>query len=284
MWTKSREVPNRGRCPRHTGARGRAVAAVMAHFPASVPPNGVVRVRVEEYEKLMGSMLEEAERRIAEAVDARDRAVAEAQSLRSALEASERRESSSAQKFETWRAALVDAAAEELAVETTRWRAVVAEKDAAIAALSLSEGSGASTVRSSGGDSNAEETRVSPRGGVASSGHAPGGGSEPRDGEEGERSSATPAGTPPRAGAHRRNRSLSAAPVAESPAALVDAARKAEASAKVRAAAAATIDEGDARLAAARSDRGSSGAGGLSTDPERKEARTETTFGFWSFW
>ena len=253
----------------------------MAHFPATSPPGGVVRVRVEEYEKLMGSMLEEAERRIAEAVEARDRAVAEAESLRSALEASERRESSSARKFETWRTALVDAAADELAVETERWRAVVAEKDAAIAALSA--GTTTDALPSGGDGSNGETTRGSPGGG--SSGGAPGGArASSRDGEDEARAFATPAATPPRRdrGTHKRDRSRSAAPVAESPAAHVDAARKAEASAKVRAAAA----EVDARLAiAARSSGGGLEAGGSSRgEPERKDERTESLFGFWPFW
>ena len=278
--TKSREVPIRGRGLRHTGARGWAVAAVMAHSPANGHPGGVVRVRVEEYEKLMGSMLEEAERRIAEADEARDRAVAEAESLRSALEASERRESSSARKFETWRTALVDAAADELAVETERWRAVVAEKDAAIAALSA--GTTTDALPSGGDGSNGETTRGSPGGG--SSGGAPGGArASSRDGEDEARAFATPAATPPRRdrGTHKRDRSRSAAPVAESPAAHVDAARKAEASAKVRAAAA----EVDARLAiAARSSGGGWKRGDrLGVNPSERTSGPSRCSGFGRF-
>ena len=282
--TKSREVPIRGRGLRHTGARGWAVAAGMAHSPANGHPGGVVRVRVEEYEKLMGSMLEEAERRIAEADEARDRAVAEAESLRSALEASERRQTSSARKFETWRAALVDAAADELAVETRRWRAVVAEKDAAIGALMTNTrraGAGAATdtgttAGANGREPNERET-VPPRVGPAI-----------RDAEEEEEArSVAPLATTPsraRAGTHKRDRSMSAAPVAESPAALGDAARKAEASAKMRAA---TIrGETLERSGAVRTEGGGSGAGGSSTSTtsERKDERTETSFGFWPFW
>ena len=283
--TKSREVPIRGRGLRHTGARGWAVSAVMAHSPANGHRGGVVRVRVEEYEKLMGSMLEEAERRIAEADEARDRAVAEAESLRSALEASERRQASSARKFETWRAALVDAAADELAVETRRWRAVVAEKDAAIGALMTNTrraGAGAATdtgttAGANGREPNERET-VPPRVGPAI-----------RDAEEEEEArSVAPLATTrrARAGTHKkkRDRSMSAAPVAESPAAFGDAARKAEASAKMRAATA--RGETLERSGAVLSEKEGSGAGGSSTSTtsERKDERTETSFGFWPFW
>ena len=289
--TKSREVPIRGRGLRHTGARGWAVSAVMAHSPANGHPGGVVRVRVEEYEKLMGSMLEEAERRIAEADEARDRAVAEAESLRSALEASERRQASSARKFETWRAALVDAAADELAVETRRWRAVVAEKDAAIGALMTNTrraGAGAATdtgttAGANGREPNERET-VPPRVGPAIRDAE-----EEEEEEEEEARSVAPLATTPRrarAGTHKkkRDRSISAAPVAESPAALGDAARKAEASAKMRAA---TVrGETLERSGAVLSEKEGSGAGGSSTSTtsERKDERTETSFGFWPFW
>ena len=303
--TKSREVPIRGRGLRHTGARGWAVAAVMAHSPANGHPGGVVRVRVEEYEKLMGSMLEEAERRIAEADEARDRAVAEAESLRSALEASERRQTSSARKFETWRAALVDAAADELAVETRRWRAVVAEKDAAIGALMTNTrrvgagaATGAGTTAGANGREPNEQNTVPPRsprrGGVSSGnnrsvrsvGVRPASRDAEEEEEEEARAVASLATTPSRAraGTHKRDRSMSAAPVAESPAALGDAARKAEASAKMRAA---TIrGETLERSGAVRTEGGGSGAGGSSTSTtsERKDERTETSFGFWPFW
>ena len=302
--TKSREVPIRGRGLRHTGARGWAVAAVMAHSSANGHPGGVVRVRVEEYEKLMGSMLEEAERRIAEADEARDRAVAEAESLRSALEASERRQTSSARKFETWRAALVDAAADELAVETRRWRAVVAERDAAIGALMTNTrragagaATGAGTTAGANGREPNEQNTVPPRsprrGGVSSGNNRSNGvrpasrdAEEEEEEEEEERAVASLATTPSRAraGTHKRDRSMSAAPVAESPAALGDAARKAEASAKMRAA---TIrGETLERSGAVRTEGGGSGAGGSSTSTtsERKDERTETSFGFWPFW
>jgi hypothetical protein len=77
---------------------------------------------------------------------------------------------------------------------------------------------------------------------------------------------------------------MSAAPVAESPAALGDAARKAEASAKMRAATA--RGETLERSGAVLSEKEGSGAGGSSTSTtsERKDERTETSFGFWPFW
>jgi hypothetical protein len=254
----------------------------------------VVRVRVEEYEKLMGSMLEEAERRIAEADEARDRAVAEAESLRSALEASERRQTSSARKFETWRAALVDAAADELAVETRRWRAVVAEKDAAIGALMTNTrragagaATGAGTTAGANGREPNEQNTVPPRsprrGGVSSGNNRSNGvrpasrdAEEEEEEEEEERAVASLATTPSRAraGTHKRDRSMSAAPIAESPAALGDAARKAEASAKMRAA---TIrGETLERSGAVRTEGGGFGSGGLvDVDDVRAKGRAD---------
>jgi hypothetical protein len=109
---------------------------------------------------------------------------------------------------------------------------------------------------------------------------------EEEEEEEEERAVASLATTPSRAraGTHKRDRSMSAAPVAESPAALGDAARKAEASAKMRAA---TIrGETLERSGAVRTEGGGSGAGGSSTSTtsERKDERTETSFGFWPFW
>ena len=107
--------------------------------------------------------------------------------------------------------------------------------------------------------------------------------------EEEEARSVAPLATTPRrarAGTHKkkRDRSISAAPVAESPAALGDAARKAEASAKMRAA---TVrGETLERSGAVLSEKEGSGAGGSSTSTtsERKDERTETSFGFWPFW
>jgi hypothetical protein len=214
--TNSREVPIRARALSHTGARGRAVAAVMAHSPASKngPPGGVVRVRVEEYEKLMGSMLEEAERRIAEAREARDRAVAEAETLRSALEASERQKNASKREFDTWRAALVDAAADELEVETRRWRAVVAEKDAAIAAKDAvvkewarRAGGGTATESTDRRELNDRETvtRSPSRGGVSSGDGNGTGGPESHETEaRAATSSAEEAAPSPPPGTHKK--------------------------------------------------------------------------------
>ena len=289
--TNSREVPIRARALWHTGARGRAVVAVMAHFPASKngPPGGVVRVRVEEYEKLMGSMLEEAERRIAEACEARDRAVAEAETLRSALEASERQKNASKREFDTWRAALVDAAADELEVETRRWRAVVAEKDAAIAAKDAAvkewarrAGGGTTTESTDRFEPNDRETatRSPSRGGVSSGEwerHR--WAREPRDGSargdffRGRSDAAAAAGdaqkTPPPRSA--------APPVAERPrrAGTPPGSRGRR---KMRAAAAAV------EAAAAGRAEGGSGPSGT-TNPERKGKDERTSeFGFWPFW
>lgn len=266
---------------------------MMAHSPASKngPPGGVVRVRVEEYEKLMGSMLEEAERRIAEAREARDRAVAEAETLRSALEASERQKNASKREFDTWRAALVDAAADELEVETRRWRAVVAEKDAAIAAKDAvvkewarRAGGGTATESTDRRELNDRETvtRSPSRGGVSSGDGNGTGGPESHETEaRAATSSAEEAAPSPPPGTHKKkhHRSRSAAPVAESPAALGDVARKAEAAAKMRAAVAA----GEA-ASAGRAEGGGSGPSGT-TNPERtgKDERT-SEFGFWPFW
>ena len=263
----------------------------MAHFPASKngPPGGVVRVRVEE--KLMGSMLEEAERRIAEACEARDRAVAEAETLRSALEASERQKNASKREFDTWRAALVDAAADELEVETRRWRAVVAEKDAAIAAKDAAvkewarrAGGGTTTESTDRFEPNDRETatRSPSRGGVSSGDGNGTGGPESHETEARAATSSAEEATPsPPPGTPKKkpHRSRSAAPVAESPAARGDAARKAEAAAKMRAAAAAVE-----AAAAGRAEGGGSGPSGT-TNPERKGKDERTSeFGFWPFW
>jgi hypothetical protein len=291
--TNSREVPIRARALSHTGARGRAVAAVMAHSPASKngPPGGVVRVRVEEYEKLMGSMLEEAERRIAEAREARDRAVAEAETLRSALEASERQKNASKREFDTWRAALVDAAADELEVETRRWRAVVAEKDAAIAAKDAvvkewarRAGGGTATESTDHRELNDRETvtRSPSRGGVSSGDGNGTGGPESHETEaRAATSSAEEAAPSPPPGTHKKkhHRSRSAAPVAESPAALGDVARKAEAAAKMRAAVAA----GEA-ASAGRAEGGGSGPSGTTNPPQKGKDERTSEFGFWPFW
>lgn len=267
---------------------------MMAHSPASKngPPGGVVRVRVEEYEKLMGSMLEEAERRIAEAREARDRAVAEAETLRSALEASERQKNASKREFDTWRAALVDAAADELEVETRRWRAVVAEKDAAIAAKDAAvkewarrAGGGTATESTDRRELNDRETvtRSPSRGGVSSGDGNGTGGPESHETEaRAATSSAEEAAPSPPPGTHKKkhHRSRSAAPVAESPAALGDVARKAEAAAKMRAAAAVA---GEA-ASAGRAEGGGSGPSGTTNPPQKGKDERTSEFGFWPFW
>ena len=260
-------------------------------FPRERPPGGVVRVRVEKYEKLMGSMLEEAERRIAEADEARDRAVAEAESLRSALEASERRQASSARKFETWRAALVDAAADELCggnqAVARRRRGEgrgdrgVDDQHAAAPAPAPRRTRGRPPARTVASRTNGRRSRLAldPRSATQK---------KKKKKKKKKRRSTARRTTPrrARAGTHKkkRDRSISAAPVAESPASLGDAARKAEASAKMRAA---TVrGETLERSGAVLSEKEGSGAGGssMSTTSERKDERTETSFGFWPFW
>ena len=91
--------------------------------------DGVVRVRVADYERLLANMLAEAESRVsaaeAEASSARD----EADALRAELDRALARESESARAYETWRDALVETAADELAAEASRWRDAVDARD-----------------------------------------------------------------------------------------------------------------------------------------------------------
>ena len=91
--------------------------------------SGVVRVRVDEYEKLMGSMLEEAESRIAVAVAEKNAVLGEMEVLREQLNEAERRLETADTAFDVWKQSLVDAAADELAVETSKCRAQLVEKD-----------------------------------------------------------------------------------------------------------------------------------------------------------
>jgi len=102
---------------------------------SALASEGVVRVRVEDYEKLLASMLDEAEARVAAATEEARAAKEESASLRARLDEAEAREAESLARFQSWRDALVDTAADELAAESASWRAVVASRDEEIVAL-----------------------------------------------------------------------------------------------------------------------------------------------------
>ena len=281
------------------------MAATMTTPVALGPPGGVVRVRVDAYEKLMASMLEEAERRIAEAVAERDVAFAEVETLRRALGESERRETSSSRAFKTWRLALVDTAADELAVETRRWRSIVAEKDRTIESRestiqALRDECGCRTAsrgtaweRTDGGG---DDGRVGNSGNVSALNASGGLGIAPRGAENGDRGvTGTPGtSTPARLRSnHARTESRSGAPVAESPGALDEASRKSEAAAKMRKATleanreGTTGDDGDV-LTSAGASKASPSPGtnpGLASEVDAAEgdARKEQVSWFWPF-
>ena len=104
---------------RRAGVRGPMVS------PASGSgTGGVIRVRVEEYERLMGGMLAEAELRVAEADEAKDFVLRELDLLRVALEDAEQRAYTAEGAFARWKDSLVDAAADELAVVTEKCKAL----------------------------------------------------------------------------------------------------------------------------------------------------------------
>ena len=102
---------------------------------SALASEGVVRVRVEDYEKLLASMHDEAEARVAAATEEARAAKEESASLRARLDEAEAREAESLARFQSWRDALVDTAADELAAESASWRAVVASMDEEIVAL-----------------------------------------------------------------------------------------------------------------------------------------------------
>ena len=91
--------------------------------------DGVVRVRVADYERLLANMLAEAESRVSAAEAETSCARDEADALRAELDRALARESESARTYETWRDALVETAADELAAEASRWRDAMDARD-----------------------------------------------------------------------------------------------------------------------------------------------------------
>lgn len=230
----------------------RAFGGTMATSAGPSALSGVVRVRVDEYEKLMGSMLEEAESRIAVAVAEKNAVLGEMEVLREQLNEAERRLETADTAFDLWKQSLVDAAADELAEETSKCRAQLVEKDRMIQTqretidqLHFHVENGGRPLSNSNPESNARDALTTRRAGLHDSLES----DTPLERQSGPSNSAiqglhpydpsTPLQSPNGGNnkTHRRNKSRSsAAPVAESPApddALIKETKE-EAAAKMR--------------------------------------------------
>ena len=112
--------------------------------------DGVVRVRVADYERLLANMLAEAESRVSAAEEETSCARDDADALRAELDRALARESESARAYETWRDALVETAADELAAEASRWRDAMDARDDIVDATRRSQGEGTAMNRRRG--------------------------------------------------------------------------------------------------------------------------------------